>query len=164
MNIEKYDTVSFDIFDTLVSRRIYRPADLFSLMQIEIANNSNILLSGHEEIIDNFAEMRVQAEVSARAKRVNKFGGEPEVTIFEIYDEIKELNVGISKEIINQLIQLEISTEKAVLYKNNSGYKLFQAAVENGSKIIIISDMYFPTSILKELLISCGYNVDNIPI
>ncbi|EIZ4525823.1 glycosyl transferase, partial [Escherichia coli] len=116
MNIEKYDTVSFDIFDTLVSRRIYRPADLFSLMQIEIANNSNILLSGHEEIIDNFAEMRVQAEVSARAKRVNKFGGEPEVTIFEIYDEIKELNVGISKEIINQLIQLEISTEKAVLY------------------------------------------------
>ena len=44
MNIEKYDTVSFDIFDTLVSRRIYRPADLFSLMQIEIANNSNILL------------------------------------------------------------------------------------------------------------------------
>ena len=164
MNIEKYDTVSFDIFDTLVSRRIYRPADLFSLMQIEIANNSNILLSGHEEIIDNFAEMRVQAEVSARAKRVNKFGSEPEVTIFEIYDEIKELNVGISNEIINQLIQLEISTEKAVLYKNNSGYKLFQAAVKNGSKIIIISDMYFPTSILKELLISCGYNVDNIPI
>ncbi len=37
MNFKKYKTVSFDIFDTLVSRRIYRPRDLFSLMQSTLA-------------------------------------------------------------------------------------------------------------------------------
>ncbi|EBY6961407.1 glycosyl transferase, partial [Salmonella enterica] len=40
MNFKKYKTVSFDIFDTLVSRRIYRPRDLFSLMQSTLATEN----------------------------------------------------------------------------------------------------------------------------
>ncbi|MCR1034146.1 hypothetical protein MOQ22_09485 [Escherichia coli] len=84
---------------------------------MKYANNSNILLSGHEEIIDNFAEMRVQLEVSARAKRVNKFGGEPEVTIFEIYDEIKELNVGISKKLSTNLFNWKSALKKQYYIK-----------------------------------------------
>ncbi|HAE3100098.1 TPA_asm: hypothetical protein G3543_004959, partial [Salmonella enterica subsp. enterica serovar Java] len=53
MNFKKYKTVSFDIFDTLVSRRIYRPRDLFSIMQSTLATE-NFFISAYEiGIIDN---------------------------------------------------------------------------------------------------------------
>lgn len=88
MNFKKYKTVSFDIFDTLVSRRIYRPRDLFSLMQSTLATEKFFISAYEIGIIDNFPEIRVQAEVSARENRVRRFGGEPEILISEIYDEI----------------------------------------------------------------------------
>ncbi|EAM5667993.1 hypothetical protein EOH21_00180 [Salmonella enterica] len=47
MNFKKYKTVSFDIFDTLVSRRVYRPRDLFSLMQSTLATE-NFFISACE--------------------------------------------------------------------------------------------------------------------
>lgn len=66
MNFKKYKTVSFDIFDTLVSRRIYRPRDLFSLMQSTLATEKFFISAYEIGIIDNFPEIRVQAEVSAK--------------------------------------------------------------------------------------------------
>ncbi|EAQ7589363.1 hypothetical protein D5372_24175, partial [Salmonella enterica] len=61
MNFKKYKTVSFDIFDTLVSRRIYRPRDLFSLMQSTLATEKFFISAYEIGIIDNFPEIRVQA-------------------------------------------------------------------------------------------------------
>ncbi|EFT9206828.1 glycosyl transferase, partial [Salmonella enterica] len=34
----------------------------------------------------------------------------------------------------------------------------------DGCKVILISDMYLPSAILKELLTSCGYDISNIPV
>ncbi|EEA0656327.1 glycosyl transferase, partial [Salmonella enterica] len=72
----------------MVSRRIYRPRDLFSLMQSTLATENFFISAYKIGIIDNFPEIRVQAEVSARENRVRRFGGEPEILISEIYDEI----------------------------------------------------------------------------
>lgn len=37
-------------------------------------------------------------------------------------------------------------------------------AISDGCKVILISDMYLPSAILKELLTSCGYDISNIPV
>lgn len=98
MNFKKYKTVSFDIFDTLVSRRIYRPRDLFSLMQSTLATEKFFISAYEIGIIDNFPEIRVQAEVSARENRVRRFGGEPEILISEIYDEILKASAAFTSD------------------------------------------------------------------
>lgn len=164
MNFKKYKTVSFDIFDTLVSRRIYRPRDLFSLMQSTLATE-NFFISAYEiGIIDNFPEISVQAEVSARENRVRRFGGEPEILISEIYDEILKKHPQLSPATVKKILDLEIQMEKIVLYKNARGSCLFEKAISDGCKVILISDMYLPSAILKELLTSCGYDISNIPV
>lgn len=164
MNFKKYKTVSFDIFDTLVSRRIYRPRDLFSLMQSTLATEKFFISAYEIGIIDNFPEIRVQAEVSARENRVRRFGGEPEILISEIYDEILKKHPQLSPATVKKIIDLEIQMEKIVLYKNARGSCLFEKAISDGCKVILISDMYLPSAILKELLTSCGYDISNIPV
>ncbi|EDC2128512.1 TPA: glycosyl transferase, partial [Salmonella enterica subsp. enterica serovar Saintpaul] len=54
----------------MVSRRVYRPRDLFSLMQSTLATENFFISACEIDIIDNFPEIRVQAEVSARENRV----------------------------------------------------------------------------------------------
>ncbi|EBT8890147.1 glycosyl transferase, partial [Salmonella enterica] len=148
----------------MVSRRIYRPRDLFSLMQSTLATE-NFFISAYEiGIVDNFPEIRVQAEVSARENRVRRFGGEPEILISEIYDEILKKHPQLSPATVKKIIDLEIQMEKIVLYKNARGSCLFEKAISDGCKVILISDMYLPSVILKELLTSCGYDISNIPV
>ncbi|EGS9390675.1 glycosyl transferase [Salmonella enterica] len=148
----------------MVSRRIYRPRDLFSLMQSTLATEKFFISAYEIGIIDNFPEIRVQAEVSARENRVRRFGGEPEILISEIYDEILKKHPQLSPATVKKIIDLEIQMEKIVLYKNARGSCLFEKAISDGCKVILISDMYLPSAILKELLTSCGYDISNIPV
>ncbi|EBK7227708.1 glycosyl transferase [Salmonella enterica] len=148
----------------MVSRRIYRPRDLFSLMQSTLATEKFFISAYEIGIIDNFPEIRVQEEVSARENRVRRFGGEPEILISEIYDEILKKHPQLSPATVKKIIDLEIQMEKIVLYKNARGSCLFEKAISDGCKVILISDMYLPSAILKELLTSCGYDISNIPV
>lgn len=67
MKLNKFNVISFDIFDTLVSRRLYRPKDLFSLMQSIMSNMD--LTKESIYVIDNFSEIRIKAETDAREKK-----------------------------------------------------------------------------------------------
>ncbi|WP_241603066.1 HAD family hydrolase [Rosenbergiella nectarea] len=162
MNLENYKTISFDIFDTLVSRRLYRPKDLFSLVQSQLSTMDSML--DFDEIIDNFSEIRIQAEVDAREHKVSSIGGEPEILISDIYNQISKRSEKITTQLIDSLIELEIECEKLVLYKCPKGEDLFNRACQSGAKVVLISDMYLASETLREILISCGYDVDNIHI
>ncbi len=162
MDFNKFKVISFDIFDTLVSRRIYRPKDLFSLMQSKIATMDSALIYGY--LIDNFSELRIQAESDARERKVRLFGGEPEILIKDIYAEISQKCPDVSPEFIEELIKLEIECEKSVLYKCNKGFELFTNAKKAEALVLLISDMYLPSNTLREILISCGYDIEGIKI
>ena len=162
MDLNSFKLISFDIFDTLLSRRIYRPKDLFSLIQSYIIHDDSFIK--YPEVLDNFTEWRIQAESNSRVVKVKKTGGEPEVTISDIYAEFKLFSHQIDDDLISKLIALEIKVEKLVLYKCPEGEKLFKNAVESGANVIVISDMYFPSNVLKELLSTCGYDINGVRI
>ncbi len=69
--IDRFDYVSFDVFDTLLLRPYAKPTDLFQHME------SNEGISG-------FAKARVSAEGNTRSKEC------PEVTLEEIYGNIEQ--------------------------------------------------------------------------
>ena len=136
-----YDVISFDIFDTLVLRPFTNPEDLF------------LLLSSKYNLV-NFARLRKNAEKRARdINAENSIDGNREVTIFEIYEQLNK-ETGID---IKQGVKEEFCLEKKYCYANPYMKAIFDAVIQDGKKVVIVSNMYYPETMLRELLEICGY-------
>lgn len=137
--LNEYDVVSFDVFDTLILRPFNQPKDLFRLLSLKY----NMV---------NFYNMRVKAEEDARKKQTQKYGHR-EVTIDDIYQELfLQAHIPVSKG-----VRTEFDLEKQVCYANPYMKKIYDELVKLGKKIIIVTDMYFPKKYIEQLLCSCGY-------
>lgn len=135
--LEKYDVISFDIFDTLVLRAISNPKDLFILM-------------GTRLNVDDFKKIRVQCEIDARKKFSDQNG---EITIYDIYDMVS-VRCGIEKE---RGIQVELETELQFCFANPYMKAVVDGLVKRGKHIIATSNMYLTEDMIRKLLDSCGY-------
>lgn len=125
--IDDADVVSFDVFDTMLLRRHYRPSDVFVL-----ATRSRSRW---------FRYLRIAAERIARLRHRSQ----NDVTLAQIYAVLKTAP------------DLEILAEKQTLFANPSARAIYEHALERGKSIIAISDMYLPKAVLRELLESAGY-------
>lgn len=131
----KIKVISFDIFDTLLVRPSINPSDIFSVVS------------------KDFALLRKNAEMYCTVTNYN---------IYDIWDEICDRN-NICEEKKKQLIDTEIQLEKQMLYSRKVIYDLYKFAVSNQKRIIAISDMYLPESILNEILSCHGYkSIDKV--
>lgn len=105
--IEEYDVVSFDIFDTLLKRNVKKPTDVFRY--IEKKYNK-----------EGFFIERIEAEKKARANK------KTEVTLNDIYE---ELPYDFSKE--------ELEAEAELLTQNDWIIPVYKKAVQSKVVIII---------------------------
>lgn len=136
--LEKYDLISFDIFDTAIYRIVERPTDLFSILGLEMGYN-------------DFKSVRQKAEREARLRK-EKTTGTREVTIAEIYD-ILELYYGIDPKWLNREIELEVE----VSCVNPFIFEVYQYLINLGKEIVFTSDMYLPKETIVQLLKKNGY-------
>lgn len=121
--IDKYDVISFDIFDTLLKRNVSKPTDVFKYMETKYSKVG-------------FAQTRINAEKKARKQ--NKTG---EITLEEIY---KEMPYDYSSQ--------EMISESELLARNSAMIKVFRYALDRKKKVIITSDMYLPESFIRSIL------------
>lgn len=138
--IEEHDIVSFDIFDTLLMRKILRPRDIFEVMNHEL---------GIREY--DFCKERIEAEDSFEK------GYNP--NIYEIYECIGK-KLDIQKKEVRELLESEIETEKSFLTKRVKMCEIFRWAIQQGKEVYLVSDMYFTREILEDILKSfdiCDY-------
>ena len=142
--IQRYDVISLDIFDTLLARRVARPADVFELV-------------GRMCAVPSFRRVRIEAELHARARRVN-CTGHGEVSLDEIYFEVERL----LPRHADRLRTAELEQERRLLYPNPAGVAAFQAAVVAGKQIVAISDMYLPSDVLRGLLHANGFPIRQV--
>ncbi len=143
-----YEYISFDIFDTLILRPLWEPADLFYFVGI-LANQLNLVKNEFE-----FYNIRKKAELELRSQIKEK----QDITLDEIYNYIQKKYISNSK--IELLRNNEIFVENELCYRRESGFKLFSQAVDSGKKIILISDMYLSKEVINDLINKNGY--DNI--
>lgn len=148
--IDKYNVVSFDMFDTLVTRLVNKPTDVFDLVQ-EKYNIDN------EKKIDSFKENRILAEKDAYA---NLQSGVEEITFDEIYSILEKK---YSKKICDELKKIELEIEYNICMPNtpiiNKYYNYCKLA---NKRIIITSDMYLPKTLIKDILNKCGIEYDRL--
>ena len=128
--IETFDNISFDVFDTLLMRPYVRPTDLFTHMEIN-------------ERLPGFSKERTDAEKRARRNICT------EITLDEIYDEIAQE--------FKDLKDLELEYERSMLAPNPEMKNVFEHAISLKKNILLISDMYLPSSFIQDVLEKNGF-------
>lgn len=146
--IKEYDIVSFDIFDTLISRYTLKPTDVFKVVETECI--------AKYDFGENFQNKRIRAE----QKCYEKYG--KSTNLENIYSELLNDN-SYSKQQCDILKSIEKDTESNVVIPRRDILKLFKEVSKSGKKIILCSDMYLSSSFLQKLLNKCGYP-DNLDI
>ncbi|MCW2272608.1 hypothetical protein GJ654_00780 [Rhodoblastus acidophilus] len=162
-SIDRVECVSFDVFDTLLTRSVYHPRDVFLIV-------GRRLLEGHREKVPSwlnaklFAEMRVSAEQAVRRARDADLAsnmdaplgrGEnflsEEITIEEIYTQVVDGWSG-SSDLVQLLIELEQAVELSVIRPTRFGALLLSRAHAKQKRILILSDFVHPPSFVEAAL------------
>lgn len=149
-NFDRYDLVSFDIFDTLLLRGVSKPIDIFQIVW-DKAKEKGLCLNDLSS--SEFMKLRIEMERRARNKAINK-----EVMLEDIYAEFPDFIVSN----INELKDLEIATEKEYCYVNFDIYELLIGLKKQGKSIVLLSDMYLSSKQIIELLTFNGVDVTYI--
>lgn len=135
--IEAYDVISFDLFDTLVLRKLYIYTDIFNLMEEQLKETVGIDIS-------DFAKKRIAAE-----KELSRNGKAP--TLKEIYFHIFKDNV-----IADRMADREFKIDLSVLRPREDMVKVMNEARMAGKKICITSDTYYSVNQIQEILTRCS--------
>lgn len=135
-----FEIISFDIFDTLILRRVKTPEMIFINVQNKVLKWDKL-----------FCENRKMSEKRARCKIYPK-----EITLDDIYYEYQNLS-GLEKNIVENIMRLEIEEELNACQVNTEMYDVYSFCEVKGIQILITSDMYLPQNIIEKILFHAGY-------
>lgn len=137
--LEKYDVVSFDIFDTLILRPFVRPTDLFYIV-------------GEKLGYLDFVNLRTETERQCRLES-KKNGGSAEIDIKDIYRRA-ERYLGIPAA---EGIRAEAETELDLCFANPYMKQVYDLLQKAGKCVIITSDMYLLREHIEAILHKNGF-------
>ena len=144
-----YALYSFDIFDTVITRKVAQPRGIFAIMQYELCNNEKFK-DFPQEVKVNFFKHRTNAEY--RQRKLNYLAkDDKDITFDQIYQDIKE-NCYLSDAQIEQLKDLELQTEFNNILPIEENVQKINALINQGKHIVLISDMYLPEDFIRKLL------------
>ena len=134
---------SFDIFDTVITRPVYPPDNMFFIVR-EMLRRSGLSLPGR--LVDDFHSERVRAELAERF-----CSGKEEVSIAGIYDRIAA-KYGLSGDVKARILEIETGSEIENVIPVEWTVRKIRESREKGGKIIFVSDMYLPVVAIKKML------------
>lgn len=140
--IDDSDIVSFDMFDTLVERLVYKPTDVFDIVErkfdIKFQKKSN------------FKELRIKLEKNAADSN------DGIATLDGIYEKF----VNFSDEEKSYLKNLELEIEKNLIKIKSKGKELYDYSKLKKKLCVLTSDMYLPKDFIINVLNDLGYYFD----
>ncbi len=149
-SLKDVKVVSFDVFDTLLYRYVFKPTDIFILAQLEARYKYKI------KVPEDLFLKRIQAEQKAREFYIKK--DREDITLDEIYEFLPLLYPGFSPRQIGVLKNIELRLESKFNTAHPIGKMFFDTALRLGKRVIVTSDMYLPASAIARLLKKAGYN------
>jgi HAD superfamily hydrolase (TIGR01549 family) len=145
--IDRHTTISFDLFDTLLTRSVMRPHDVFDLVERAYADTFG------QEI--SFVARRIETEYELNSECVPNYS--------QIYTKLEE-KLGFPPEQMMWLSEKEKEIEMKLLIPRKCIVDIFQYAISKGKTVIIVSDMYFDSGFLSELLSYNGIPSEGVRI
>ena len=144
--IDNYEIISFDIFDTLISRTVLFPDFVFELLERKLDNEFKRKT--------NYMKIRKQAESLAREKL------KKDVSYSDIYDTMLSENL-LDRKIVQIAHNMEFELEIQVTRPREAMIEALNYAVGKDKEIWLVSDMYLEESQIGKLLKKnkiIGYN------
>lgn len=135
--IEAHDVISFDIFDTLVMRKVYFNRDVFLMLAHTL----------DPELRECFYNARTDAQAMLTQNNYPY--------IEDIYNEASKRCSAIKGREAD-LIAQEIALEKQVIIPRSDVVDLFNHAIRIGKMVNIVSDMYFHEETIRAILDDIG--------
>lgn len=135
--IDRHEYISFDIFDTLIMRRVPEPADVFDIVERLLEEK------GYKD--NRFRKRRISAEEAL--KDCPDLG--------RIYAEMGR-SCGMEDALLDEWMRLEIMVEERLLVPRGKMIELYRYAIRQGKKVFLISDMYFSEKEMANFLRKCG--------
>lgn len=129
--IRENDIISFDIFDTLLMRRVLQPTDVFELVEIQLREQGYIY---------PFADMRLKAEQVLKMPDID-----------EIYKKMQEI-YDVDDFVLQHMKKLECEIDACMLLRREKMCQIYQIALKEGKEVYLLSDMYYPKLYLEGLL------------
>ena len=151
---------SFDVYDTLITRKTATPKGIFALMQkclLELDMYREI----PEKLRKNFYCMRLEAERVARSALQ---GTENEdFTLSCIYKCLQDMEL-LTDEQTQCLLQLEYQVEKENSIPISENIEKVKKLTEEGKRVVLISDMYLEAEVIRDILSSLDNVFEKLPL
>lgn len=145
--IKPAKVVSFDIFDTLVHRLLYRTDEVYALIPIFFPD----LFKQLNCSVDDF----ISARRNARTLCIKSGHRGEEVPLLARYEAtVQQLSAPANLKF--DLVDAEQNLDKRLIQERTIGTRLLGIARESGKRIILVSDTFYTKSYIAELLQSVG--------
>lgn len=135
--IDDVDVVSFDLFDTLIMRKVFSYTDIFELLELKLEREGIY--------IGDFAAKRLALEKELSVK------GAPKLE--EIYSSLSVRDISAK-----ELAQQEWEVDRSVLAPREAMDSVFSYAIEHGKRVFITTDCYYPKEWIVTFLKNSGIN------
>lgn len=137
--IDQHEVISFDVFDTLIMRRVLKPEDVFEKVDERLDQG---IPKGM------FKKWRTEAE--------RKCASDKSIPAFaEIYGSLRQEH-GLDEKTAERLGKLEIEQEEMSVLPREVMAEAYRYALLQGKKVFLTSDMYFPGKQIEMFLGQCG--------
>ncbi|MBQ7608110.1 MAG: CDP-glycerol glycerophosphotransferase family protein [Desulfovibrionaceae bacterium] len=150
---------SFDIFDTLIARRVLKPVGIFYSVQETIRAHAERFPAIFSV---KYPEIRMHAEANVREYTKKAIG------LFEIqYDAIFQRLAdvyGLTSESTQCLKQWETEAELANVIPVPANVSFCEELVKAHEKVVLISDMYLPKDVIQSMLSRVSTTIAGLPI
>jgi len=135
--ILKHDIISFDLYDTLITRKIINPHEVFDLIEKKINSKFSRNIK--------YAVKRIECENECFIEHSHNFN------IDDIYKKLgKKLKV--NKNILSFIKKTELDTEYKITQPRKKIIDLYNFSIKKGKNVNIISDMYLDNQSVKKIL------------
>jgi FMN phosphatase YigB (HAD superfamily) len=141
--LELYEVISFDVFDTLIARKISSPDKILDIVEEKVNFE-------YKESTD-LKRIRIEA---AHNYRINHIDKDPDLD--DIYEEVRKItNWNIEK--INAIKNIELAIEMNLIVPKNEMIKVLKYAKNKLKKQVnLISDMHLKKEDIEKMLEKCG--------
>ena len=134
------NVISFDLFDTLVMRKVKSYTDVFDILDHQLCKKGIV--------IPDFAKRRLFAEKELSKNRSPRLN--------QIYDVVLK-NAGCSFIDAEELAKLEWKLDYSLLVVRESVRKLFASFIAMGKKVVITTDSYYSKEQIAQILDRFGF-------
>jgi len=141
--------VVFDIFDTLITRGIYAPDNIFRIIEHKVDKEFGFK--------SNFFEVRKNVESILQSKYRNT----KDVSYDDIYANMQS-NSKYTAQIVDYLEKLEFQLELRILEVKKDSIELLNFAKEKKKKILFVSDMYLGKEQIKTILQKLDIDLEGV--